>query len=80
MFLELLERIAQVLETADLPYMVIGGQAVLLYGEPRLTQDIDITLGADLDRWAEVRTLVERMNLRPLVASFLLSRLMSSKP
>jgi len=25
--------------------MVIGGQAVLLYGEPRLTKDIDITLG-----------------------------------
>ena len=25
--------------------MVIGGQAVLLYGEPRLTRDIDITLG-----------------------------------
>jgi hypothetical protein len=25
--------------------MIIGGQAVLLYGEPRLTKDIDITLG-----------------------------------
>ena len=30
---------------ASIPYMVIGGQAVLLYGEPRLTRDIDITLG-----------------------------------
>jgi hypothetical protein len=27
--------------------MVIGGQAVLLHGEPRLTRDIDITLGVD---------------------------------
>jgi hypothetical protein len=29
--------------------MVIGGQAVLLYGEPRVTRDIDITLGVDVD-------------------------------
>lgn len=27
--------------------MVIGGHAVLIYGEPRLTKDIDITLGLD---------------------------------
>ena len=30
--------------------MLIGGQAVLLYGEPRLTRDIDITLGVDVDK------------------------------
>jgi hypothetical protein len=29
--------------------MVIGGQAVLLYGEPRLTKDIDIALGIGID-------------------------------
>lgn len=29
--------------------MIIGGQAVLLYGEPRLTRDIDITLGVHID-------------------------------
>lgn len=29
--------------------MVIGGQAILLYGEPRLTRDIDITLGINVD-------------------------------
>ena len=27
--------------------MVIGGQAVLVHGQPRLTQDIDITLGVE---------------------------------
>jgi hypothetical protein len=26
--------------------MIIGGQAVLLYGEPRLTRDIDITVSS----------------------------------
>lgn len=28
--------------------MIIGGQAVMVYGEPRLTKDIDITLGVDI--------------------------------
>ena len=45
MFEELIARIAGELKKADLPYMIIGGQAVLLYGSPRMTKDIDITLG-----------------------------------
>jgi hypothetical protein len=32
--------VARELKEASIPYMVIGGQAVLLYGEPRLTRDI----------------------------------------
>ncbi len=36
MFQKLLENIASALDERNLPYMVIGGQAVLLYGEPRL--------------------------------------------
>ncbi len=68
MFTALLEKIALALDEAGLAYMVIGGQAVLLYGEPRLTKDIDITLGAGLDRLADVLALAERTNLRPLVA------------
>jgi hypothetical protein len=34
--------------------MVTGGQAVLLYGEPRLTKDIDVTLGVDTDHLARL--------------------------
>ena len=45
MFQALLARLALELEARSLPYMVIGGQAVLVHGEPRLTRDIDITLG-----------------------------------
>ena len=51
MFEALLERIGGTIERAGIPYMVIGGQAVLLYGEPRLTQDIDITLAARSSHW-----------------------------
>ena len=45
MFQSLLARLVLELEARGLPYMVIGGQAVLVHGEPRLTRDIDITLG-----------------------------------
>jgi len=67
MFESLLERIAQGLQKAGIPYMVIGGQAVLLYGEPRLTKDIDVTLGADLTRLQDVLSAVREINLTPLV-------------
>ena len=42
MFEDLLEKIAITLDKKGIPYMVIGGQAVLVYGEPRLIRDIDI--------------------------------------
>ena len=67
MFEAILRRVAQQFEGAGLPYMVIGGQAVLLYGEPRLTKDIDVTLGATLDRLPQVLELVQAMGLEPLV-------------
>lgn len=47
--------------------MVIGGQAVLLYGEPRLTRDIDITLGISPERAGEVVALAEELDLRILI-------------
>jgi len=54
MFEQLLESIARGLERLGIPYMLIGGQAVLLYGEPRLTRDIDVTLGTGPERLSEV--------------------------
>ena len=41
MFERLLQRLAKALEGRSIAYMVIGGQAVLLYAEPRLARDID---------------------------------------
>jgi len=46
--------------------MVIGGQAVLLYGEPRLTKDIDITLGVNIDRLDDLLVIVKELSLTPL--------------
>ncbi|MGH8104345.1 MAG: nucleotidyl transferase AbiEii/AbiGii toxin family protein [bacterium] len=67
MFEKLLEKAARGLARARIPYMVIGGQAVLRYGEPRLTKDIDLTLGvgpAEMDR---VLRMVKNMGLRVAV-------------
>lgn len=46
--------------------MVIGGQAVLLYGEPRLTRDIDITLGVDSDHLDELLEIARDLMLQVL--------------
>jgi predicted nucleotidyltransferase len=53
----LLEQIAQGLERRRVPYMIIGGQAVLIYGEPRLTGDVDVTLGVGPERLPEIQDL-----------------------
>jgi hypothetical protein len=47
--------------------MVIGGQAVLVHGEPRLTRDIDVTLGVSLDRLPDVVAAAGAAGLKPLV-------------
>lgn len=39
---ELLRYVAAALEGAGISYMIAGSQASIYYGEPRLTQDIDI--------------------------------------
>jgi len=67
MFSALLERLAEALERAAIPYMVIGGQAVLLHGEPRLTRDVDLTLGVDVDRLPDVLAAARGCRLEPLV-------------
>lgn len=54
MFEKLISRLGCVISEKKIPYMIIGGQAVLLYGTPRLTQDIDITLGISVDGLSDV--------------------------
>ena len=67
MFDDLIERIALALDKAGIPSMVIGGQAVLVHGEPRLTRDVDITLGLGPEESAKVLDLARDLDLKPLV-------------
>jgi hypothetical protein len=55
------------LEAAGIPYMVIGGQAVLVHGLPRLTHDIDVTLGLELSQVDRILALLPSLGLEPLV-------------
>ncbi len=66
MFEQLLSRISQALTNKKIPYMIIGGQAVLVYGEPRLTKDIDITLGVNTERLNDILQLIKDLPLKLL--------------
>ena len=46
-FAGLISRITGELRSRRLDFMIIGGQAVLLHGRPRTTEDIDIVVGTD---------------------------------
>lgn len=46
--------------------MVIGGQAVLIYGEPRFTKDIDITLGIDISGLGKIIEMASQLRLKIL--------------
>lgn len=44
---ELLEKVVRVFEELEIPYLVTGSVASMAYGEPRLTNDIDIVAAVD---------------------------------
>ena len=69
MFYEQLEKLALSLKKRDIDYMLIGGQAVLLYGEPRLTKDIDVTIGLGPENISVVLEIVNELGLKVLVDS-----------
>lgn len=66
MFASLLTRIASALASRGVPHMVIGGQAVLVHGEPRLTRDIDITVALDPGAVGQLLELADELGLTPL--------------
>jgi predicted nucleotidyltransferase len=46
--------------------MIIGGQALLIYGEPRLTKAIDVTLGVGIEELSKVKTGIEELGFKHL--------------
>lgn len=67
---QLLVKVGKALDKDGIPYMVIGGQAVLLYGTPRLTKDIDITLGINIDRLPQISALARELHLRIIPSNY----------
>ncbi len=58
--------VIETLEHLGIPYMVVGGFAAILYGEPRLTIDIDIVVDM---KPADVSPFVERFPIPDYYAS-----------
>jgi hypothetical protein len=77
-FQRLLKKLASSLNKRQIPYMVIVGQAVLLYGEPRLTKDIDITLGIGVDRLGEITAIADQIGLKYLTDEDVVSILLKN--
>ncbi len=55
---DLLQKIVQILEHLQIPYLVTGSVASMAYGEPRLTNDIDIV------------AVIEERHIAKLLSSF----------
>lgn len=54
------------LEEYQTPYMVIGGLAVLVWGEPRTTQDTDVTVGVPEERLSDFLAFMsQRLSVLP---------------
>ena len=64
-----LQKLIKLFEGRKIPYMIIGGQAVLIHGEPRLTKDIDVTLGMDITEMPLIVKVVKKSGLRVLPKS-----------
>ena len=69
MFEQLMARLGLALDAQKVPYIIIGGQAVLQHGEPRFTRDIDISLGVDSSAVDQVLAATLACGLKPLVDS-----------
>src|SRR6059036_2910294 len=50
---DLISRFVRPLARLDIPYMVMGGVAAIIYSEPRYTQDLDLVMQLDADRAAD---------------------------
>lgn len=63
MSVELLDKVTFALENKNISYLVIGGQAVLVHGRARLTNDIDIIIKATLNDVVTVKEICENLGL-----------------
>ncbi len=61
-------RLARTLSDNDIPYMIIGGIANVVWGKPRATLDIDATVWVTDDEIGEVISLLQNV-FQPLVSN-----------
>ncbi|MGC8765766.1 MAG: nucleotidyl transferase AbiEii/AbiGii toxin family protein [Brevinematia bacterium] len=64
----LIKKIAGVLEKNKIGYIIVGGQAVIVYGIFRTTKDIDITIDIDINEIEKVIQILRKIGLKVLVS------------
>ena len=65
-FLEFqLQTVVKFLSAQKIKYVILGGIAASIYGEPRLTADIDISIILDKDKISEFLIQAKRYNIHP---------------
>ncbi|MBL7158101.1 MAG: nucleotidyltransferase [Candidatus Omnitrophica bacterium] len=61
-----LKKIIRLLSSEKIEYAILGGIAVLVYGEPRFTADIDINIIFDRKRVGELVRAAKKHNIFPV--------------
>jgi hypothetical protein len=61
------ELIVRALNDAEVPFLVVGGLAVVAHGYGRLTQDIDLVVGLDPESARRTILALEGLGYRPAV-------------
>jgi hypothetical protein len=67
MKLETLEHVARALNQANVPYIVVGGLAVVVHGYGRTTQDIDLVVRLEPDTIQAAFMALASQGYRPIV-------------
>src|SRR5688572_18812716 len=70
-FLLTLQALTEWLSAERVPYTTIGGVAVSLIAQPRMTQDIDIVIWLEEKRWADFVKSGERHGFQPRISDLL---------
>ncbi len=60
-------RLFEALERENVRYLVVGGLAIVLYGAPRLTVDVDIIIDFSLENVKNLSKAFSRLKLTPSV-------------
>jgi len=66
MFEKIIKQIVSVLRHKKINVVLIGGYASNLYGEVRLTKDIDFLLGVGLEGVEDALSIIPKANLKPI--------------
>lgn len=66
---DIISRIVKLMAETKTRYAVLGGVAVSLYGMPRLTLDVDISIILEKDRVEEFLKKAHKLGFKPLVSN-----------